>query len=164
MNSELPSTNRVVLREILDSDLDVFFEHQKDPAAVHMAAFTADHPNDRVAFNEHWHKVRISEAITKMTIVCDGQVVGHILAYELFTKPELSYWVGREFWSKGIGTSALGTFLEIVQIRPLYARAASDNKGSIRVLEKCGFVLESSFRGFANARAAEIDEVLMRLD
>ena len=39
----------------------------------------------------------------------------------------------------------------------------SDNVASIRVLEKCGFVRIGTDRGYANARRAEIDEVVMEL-
>ncbi|MGY3201486.1 GNAT family N-acetyltransferase [Streptomyces sp. TE5632] len=44
------------------------------------------------------------------------------------------------------------------------ARAAADNTGSVRVLEKCGFEVVGEDRGFANARGAEIDELVLRLD
>lgn len=47
--------------------------------------------------------------------------------------------------------------------RPLHARAAADNAGSVRVLEKCGFTVTGTDRGYANARGAEIDEVLLTL-
>jgi RimJ/RimL family protein N-acetyltransferase len=47
--------------------------------------------------------------------------------------------------------------------RPLHARAAADNIASVRVLEKCGFVVTGHDRGFANARGTEIDEVLLTL-
>ena len=55
-------------------------------------------------------------------------------------------------------------FLEFVTVRPLYARAAKDNIGSRRVLEKCGFVICGEDKGFAHARGAEIEEYVLRLD
>jgi RimJ/RimL family protein N-acetyltransferase len=51
-----------------------------------------------------------------------------------------------------------------VKIRPLHARAASDNVGSMRVLEKAGFRITGTDRGFARARNAEIEETVFRLD
>jgi GNAT superfamily N-acetyltransferase len=78
-------------------------------------------------------------------------------------KPEVSYWLGREFWGKGIATTALRLFLSVVAVRPLYARAARDNAASIRVLEKCGFTIAGSARGFANARGAEVEEMVLVL-
>lgn len=79
------------------------------------------------------------------------------------TIPEVSYWIGREFWSKGIASKALAQLLSELETRPLYARVAKDNLASIRVLEKCGFVTTSYEKGFANARGEEIEEVIMKI-
>ena len=67
-------------------------------------------------------------------------------------------------WGKGLATKALAAFLREETTRPLFGRTAKDNAGSRRVLEKCGFRLASEGRWFANARGAEIDELLLRLD
>ena len=75
----------------------------------------------------------------------------------------MSYWIGREFWGKGIATKALAVFLSAVKARPLYARAAKDNIASLRVLEKCGFAITGYERGFANARGEEVEEVVLEL-
>jgi RimJ/RimL family protein N-acetyltransferase len=80
-----------------------------------------------------------------------------------FGVPEVTYWLGREFWGPGIATAALRKLLEIVAERPLVARAAADNAASIRVLEKCGFVFSGRARGFANARGEEVEEVILVL-
>jgi RimJ/RimL family protein N-acetyltransferase len=48
--------------------------------------------------------------------------------------------------------------------RPLHARVASDNVASHRVLEKCGFRVIANERGFAEARSAEIEELMLRLE
>jgi RimJ/RimL family protein N-acetyltransferase len=58
----------------------------------------------------------------------------------------------------------LQAYLEIIHERPLHARAAHDNLGSLRVLEKCGFQRVGTDRYFANARGREIEEVILRLD
>ena len=75
-------------------------------------------------------------------------------------EPEISYWLGREFWGKGIATQALGLFLQVVTSRPLTARVAKDNLASIRVLEKNGFELDGEGKWFSNARGMEIDELV----
>ena len=46
----------------------------------------------------------------------------------------------------------------------MYARVAKDNLGSQRVLQKCGFVIIGEDKGFANARAQEIEELLLVLE
>ena len=95
----------------------------------------------------------------------DGRVVGRIASFELEGNREVTYWIGREDWGRGIATRALQEFLQPETTRPLYARAASDNAASIRVLTKCGFLnIVGWGRGFAHGRNEETDEVVLRLD
>ena len=53
----------------------------------------------------------------------------------------VGYWIGKPFWGRGIATAALAAFLDEEPIRPMRARVSDRNRGSIRVLEKCGFRL-----------------------
>jgi RimJ/RimL family protein N-acetyltransferase len=154
----------ITLREVTDADLAVFFEHQQDKEAVYMAAFTAKDPSDRAAFDAHWAKIRANPAIINRSVEVDGQLAGHVASFDMFGDRELTYWIGREFWGRGVATAALRALLEIDKTRPIYGRAAKDNLGSIRVLEKCGFTLIGEDTGFANARNAEITEVILKLD
>jgi RimJ/RimL family protein N-acetyltransferase len=48
--------------------------------------------------------------------------------------------------------------------RPLRARVADDNVASRHVLEKCGFRVVATERGFAEARSGEIEEFVLRLE
>jgi RimJ/RimL family protein N-acetyltransferase len=160
-NSEKHEVN-ITLRDITVDDLDIFFSHLSDPDAIEMAAFTAEDPNDRNAFNSHWERLMKNESIIKKTILFEGDVAGHIIRFEQFGNTEVTYWIGKEYWGKGIVTDALKQFLAILDERPLYARAAKDNLASIRVLEKCGFVLIAVEKGFAKARGREIEEVVMK--
>lgn len=157
------STNDVLLRDVTEDDLPVFFEHQLDPAANHMAAFTAKDPADRDAFVAHWTKILADETISIKTILFEGHVVGHVAKFERSGKPEVTYWIGREYWGRGLATQALSEFLGHVKVRPLYAGAAKDNVASLRVLEKCGFTIIGYEKGFANARGEEIEEVILEL-
>ena len=49
-------------------------------------------------------------------------------------------------------------------IRPIHARVASDNAGSLKVLRKAGFAITGTEVSYANARNTEIEETLLRLD
>jgi RimJ/RimL family protein N-acetyltransferase len=153
-----PLTSAVLLRDVTEGDLPIFFEQQLDPDANHMAAFTAGDPADRDAFTARWTKILGDETITKKTILFDGHVAGHVLSFEQFGEPEVSYWIGKKYWGKGLATEALSKFLGHVRTRPLFARAAKDNIASIRVLEKCGFTISGEDRGFSNARGEEVEE------
>jgi len=156
--------NPISLRNVIDGDIPIFFEFQSEQDAVYMAAFTAKDPDDREAFNAHWNMTRNSETVIIKTIIYENQVVGYVLSYEEGGKPEVSYWIGKQYWGKGIATLALTEFLTSVnEQRPFYARAAKDNQGSKRVLEKCGFEIIGEDKGFANARGQEIEELLFEL-
>ena len=154
----------ITLRDVIDADLEVLFQNQRDPEANHMAAFTARDPSDREAFDAHWARIRASETVLIKTILAEGVVVGSVLSYEMEGETEISYWIGRAYWGKGIMSEALSQFLTYQTIRPLSGRAAADNIGSLRVMEKCGFMIIGEEMGFAIARGKEIKEIILRLE
>lgn len=154
---------QVVLREVHDSDLPVFYRQMNDPEAARMAAFTTEDPADWDAFEALWQRIRSSADIAR-TVLADGDVVGSAAVYGEPGEREVTYWVDRAYWGRGVATAALRGLLADVPERPLYARAAADNTGSLRVLEKCGFRVSVTTRGFANARGEEIDEVVLMLE
>ena len=160
---QLPEAT-VILREVRRDDLSLFFVHQNDLEAATMAAFTSRDPADRDAFDAHWGRILKDPTLVSRTIEVDGIVAGNILCFPLFGKTSVGYWIGKEHWGKGIASAALKAFVGELKMRPLYAAAAADNVGSIRVLEKAGFAIYGSEMGYANARKAEIKEVLLRLD
>jgi RimJ/RimL family protein N-acetyltransferase len=129
-------TDDILLRDVIESDLPILFEQQLDPDATAMAAFPS---RDREAFMAHWTKIMADESNILKTIVFDGQVAGNIVSWENSGEWEVGYWVGKEYWGKGIATKALALFLDLVKTRPLYAHVAMHNIASRRVLEKCGF-------------------------
>lgn len=142
-----------ILREVVEGDLDAFFEHQRQPEANAMAIFPA---RDREAFDAHWRRILGDDALIKKTIVDEGEVVGNVVSWEQDGKRLVGYWVGREFWGKGLATRALGQFTAEVRERPLHAWVVTTNVGSIRVLEKCGFVQVGS-------RRTDVEELLFEL-
>jgi RimJ/RimL family protein N-acetyltransferase len=154
----------VALRPVEDRDLDALFEMMRDPEAVRMAAFTAADPSDRAAFDAQQARVRAAPDITHRAVTCDGQLVGTIASFPIEDQTEITYWIGRAAWGQGIATRAVALLLDLVPDRPLYARAASDNTGSLRVLHKAGFTDIGTEISFANARNAEIEETILRLD
>jgi len=125
-----------VLREVVEADLPVFYEHERDPEAAAMAAFPA---RERDAFMAHWARTLANADALTWTIVCDGEVAGNIGCWKADGRSLVGYWIGREFWGRGLATAALAEVVEIVDARPLHAAVVTTNVASIRVLEKCGF-------------------------
>ena len=156
--------NELLLRNVVNDDLPIFFEYQLDQEANYMAAFTAKDPTNQEVFMAHWHRILTNKTVIIQTIMFNGHVVGSVSSYEDEGKPEVTYWLGKDYWGKGMATWALKEFLaHNNQTRPIYARVAKDNLGSRRVLEKCGFKIIGESKGFANARGQEIEEFLLEL-
>jgi len=154
----------IALRPLTDADVEPLFQMMRDPEAVQMAAFVARDPDDREAFDAHLARVRTDPEVTNRVITRDGEVVGSIGSFVMEGDIEITYWIDRSFWGRGIATEALALFLRTVETRrPLHARAASDNTGSLRVLRKAGFNPTGTDVGYANARQSEIEETILAL-
>jgi len=151
--------NEITLRDVTESDLPILFEQQLDPEATAMAAFPS---RDHDAFMAHWKKIMAYEKSMIKTILCDGQVAGYILSWEMEGEHEVGYWLGKEFWGKGIATQALAQYIGIVKTRPLMAHVARHNIGSRRVLEKCGFTVIGEDK-YTNPAGVEVAEFVLKL-
>ncbi|MFF8988737.1 GNAT family N-acetyltransferase [Streptomyces sp. NPDC014983] len=153
----------IVLRTVEDEDLPVFFRQMTDPVSLRMAAFGPEDPTDRTAFEDRFKRIRTSLAVIR-TVLADGRVAGSAAVYGEPGEREVTYWIDRAYWGRGVATAALRALLTEVPERPLYARAAADNAASLRVLAKCGFRESTRARDFANGRGEEIEEVVLVLD
>ncbi|HEV8192881.1 MAG TPA: GNAT family protein [Ktedonobacterales bacterium] len=153
----------VVLRDVTKDDFPIFFEQQLDPDANWMAAFTARNPSDREAFMAHWAETLADGTIGKQTILFGGRVAGNVVSFEQSGEREVGYWIGKEYWGKGIATQALAAFLRLERTRPLYGYVAEDNIGSQRVLEKCGFTRYGEAREFSHTRGKEVEALILML-
>ncbi|WP_433220649.1 GNAT family N-acetyltransferase [Microtetraspora malaysiensis] len=153
----------VALRDVEDGDLDALFHQMRDPQSVQMAAFTSRDPDDRQAFDAHMSKLRASPDVILRAVTRDGHLVGSIGSFVIEGDTEVTYWIDRAAWGQGVASQALAQLLELVPVRPLYARAASDNLGSLRVLRKAGFTITGTEISYALARNAEIEESILRL-
>lgn len=145
---------KVALREVRDEDLPIFFEQQLDAEAQRLAAFPG---RAREAFLTHWAKCRRNPASLHRTILADDQVAGNVVCWQDASERLVGYWLGHDYWGRGIASAALARFLTEVKGRPLRARVAKHNLASIRVLEKCGFRLagEDAHPGADGAASGE---------
>jgi ribosomal-protein-alanine N-acetyltransferase len=158
------TTNSITLTETTTDDLHLLFEFQLDEEANYLAAFTAKDISDKVAYLEKYTKHIADPTITMRTIKANDEIVGSVAKYMMEGDAEITYGIDKKYWRQGIATAALADFLKIELARPIFGRVAFDNYGSQKVLEKCGFIRIGSDRGFANARQAEIEEYIYKLD
>jgi len=129
----------ILLRPVTEADLPILFQQQLDPEAVAMSAYPS---KDRGEFMRHWEGILKNKNVTARTILYKEKVAGHILCWkEGKYEQRVGYWVGKEFWRRGIASAAVTEFLIQVKIRPLYAEVANHNAASKHVLEKNEFEL-----------------------
>ncbi len=126
----------IELRDTVTTDLPLFYEQHRDPLALEMAQHN---PRSWTAFMQRWGEILSDDAIHKQTVLCGGEIAGHLLCFEQNGRRLVGYWLGREFWGQGVATAALIAFLDMVEHRPLHAFVARENVPSRRVLEKAGF-------------------------
>jgi ribosomal-protein-alanine N-acetyltransferase len=154
----------ITLTKTEEADLNALFQFQLDGEANYLAAFTAKDPTDKAAYIAKYTPFLTNPTINNRTIQVNGEIVGSIAKFVMHGDAGITYWIDRKFWGQGIATTALTKFLKIEQTRPIYAGVAFDNYGSQKVLEKCGFVKTGTDKGFANARQAEIEEYIYKLE
>ena len=89
------------------------------------------------------------EPVTHFAVVVDGKAVGSVgfeLQEDIYSKnAEVGYWLGENYWGRGISTMALEWIVKYIfsgfDIHRIYARVFISNLASRRVLEKSGFSL-----------------------
>ncbi|GAA1509165.1 GNAT family N-acetyltransferase [Streptomyces synnematoformans] len=130
-------TEELRLRDVVEEDLEVFLAHEHDPENVRRSRFP---PRERERFMTHWRETILRDPTCLVqTVAVDGRTAGGVVAWWDGDRRFLGYVFGREFWGRGIGTRAVGRFLELERHRPLYADPYVGNTGSVRLLEKLGF-------------------------
>lgn len=130
---------KITLRPVLETDLPILFQQQLDPEAVAMSAYPA---KDKGEFMRHWEGILKNKNVTARAILYKEKVAGHILCWkEGKYEQRIGYWIGKEFWRRGIASAAVQEFLSLVPIRPLFAEVANHNIASQKVLQKNGFTL-----------------------
>lgn len=154
----------IKLRPTAVDDLETLFQFQLDDEANHLAAFTSKDSANKKAYIAKFTKLLADPTINNQTIIAGTVIVGSIAKFIMEGDAEITYWIDKNFWGKGIATNALKDFLVLETTRPLFGRVAFDNLGSQKVLKKCGFVKIGTDKGFANARQTEIEEFIYRLD
>lgn len=156
-----PTTcDRVRLRPVEPGDLPRMYEMQLDPDSNRMAVTI---PRTRETFDAHWAKVLDDHLNTTRAVLLDGVMVGYISCFPLDGGDHVGYWIDRVYWGKGVASRALSLLLQEVTKRPLVASAATSNGASLRVLQKCGFVVEMVRHSPATDRYLECEEAVLAL-
>ena len=121
-------------------------------------------PRSADSFEIHWEKALADPDVTAKVISVRNVLAGCISCFKSDGLDSVGYWIGREFWGQGIASRALELLLEQVSVRPLHARVATGNRASLRVLQKCGFVVQSVQMSPADVRYQECEEAFLVLN
>ncbi len=154
------TTGLVRLRNVERDDLPRMYRMQLDPESNRMAVTI---PRSAEAFDVHWADALRDPSITAKAILLGEVLVGYVCCFRRDGRPNVGYWVSREYWGKGIATRALRPLLLEVATRPLYALVATSNGASLRMVQKCGFVVERVRVSPASDRYPECEEAVLVL-
>lgn len=155
--------SHIELRDLDDDDLDAIFEMMRDAEARALAAFTADDPDDREAFDAWIARERAADDVLYQVVTENGGFAGTAAVFTVDGDREVSLWVARHAWGRGVATAALRLVMSREPVRPLFARAAGHNAAAIAVLRGSGFAEVSRSNVFAPALSREADEVVFAL-
>ncbi|MEQ1828081.1 MAG: GNAT family N-acetyltransferase [Pirellula sp.] len=120
-------------------------------------------PRSADAFDALWSDILRDPNLTAKVILVGDELVGHISCFKMDGLDSIGYWIDKNYWGKGIATQALELLLMEVTPRPLYAHVATSNGASLRVLQKCGFVIQQVHISPASDRYPECEEAVLIL-
>ena len=155
--------HHIELRPLDDDDLDAIFEMMRDRESVAMAAFTGADPDDRAAFDAWITRQRASDDVQFFVVTEDGGFAGTAGVFTVDGDREVTYWIARHAWGRGVAAEALRLLVSREPVRPLFARAAAHNTRSIAVLERNGFTEVSRNVDFAPGLGRETEEIVFTL-
>jgi hypothetical protein len=85
---------KLSLRALREDDLPTMFEIQLDDTAQRR------------------------DAVIKKVVEIDGEVVGSEAAFPIEGDTEVTYWIRKDWWGRGVATAAVAALLEEVTVRP----------------------------------------------
>ncbi|MCU4673771.1 GNAT family N-acetyltransferase [Microbacterium fluvii] len=155
----------IELRDLDDHDLDAVFEMTTDADAVALAAFTADDPTDRAAFDAWIARERASRSVALHAVTDDGAFVGIAATFAVGDDREATVWIAHEAWGRGVATEALRLLVAGEPERPLFARLAAHDAAAIAAFEHNGFTEVSRSLQFAPGlgHEVEVEEIVFAL-
>ncbi|MBL0869054.1 MAG: GNAT family N-acetyltransferase [Phycisphaerales bacterium] len=155
MNAEL-----IQFRPVVRGDLRTLYVMQQDEAGNQLAGTKT---RSWEAFAARWEAVLIDPRVTARAIVVGAEILGAINVIPDESCLWLGYWIDRQYWGRGVASAAVRLMLREVTPRPIFARVATHNPASLRVLKRNGFVeIERQYRA-ATERFVACEVITLRL-
>lgn len=149
-------TERLLLRRIGPHDLQALFEMRSDPAV--MRHIGRPIPKVRQEVMDLLHRIdteieenkSISWAITRKGETTMIGTMGFYRAEPEHFRAEVGYMISSVNWGQGIASEAIQAAIrygfEHMSLNSIEGKVSPENTGSIRVLEKSGFIREGYFK------------------
>jgi ribosomal-protein-alanine N-acetyltransferase len=143
-------TERLLLRRPVRPDAEaIFSRYASDPVVTRYLAWPRHQSvSDSEAFVDfcdgEWNQLGCGPYL--VFSAASGELLGStgLMLAEL-DAAETGYVFARDAWGRGYATESLGAMVGLTQViglRQLRAHCHPDHRASVRVLEKCGFLLE----------------------
>jgi [ribosomal protein S5]-alanine N-acetyltransferase len=156
------------LRPWRETDLDSLVQQANN---YEIARFMTDgfpHPYTEENGRQFIAFARKDDPVHIFAIDVDGKAAGgigvHLQTDVMRKNAELGYWLGQDYWGRGIITRAIPQMVDFAfrtyNITRLYARPFGNNLASQRVLEKCGFTLEATIKQNIFKNGEYLDELI----
>lgn len=166
----LHHSSRLTLRKTREQDWPNYLSLLSDPTVTRLCFDPPEEPAIRERFeadlqpwaveSEQWLSFSIIETDT-------SSYVGTIGLKVLGGEAEVGFLLVPEFQGKGYATEALESIKDIagrIGVAMLIARITEGNVGSVRVVEKCGFVLVGGFEGKIEILGVEYTDLKFYLE
>jgi RimJ/RimL family protein N-acetyltransferase len=141
---------KVALREWKRSDAEALAKIANNKKIWDNVRDRLPYPYSKKDAKEWLALVKLQKTVTTFCVEADGEMAGSVgftMKEDVYRKSvEVGYFIGEEFWGKGIATEAIRQLIEYIQknfdVVRIYAEVFEYNKASMKVLEKNGFYLE----------------------
>ncbi len=162
---------KCVLRSWQPDDVEALICHANNRNIWRNLRDRFPYPYTREAAEAWIRYVEENPQDVNLAIDVKGQAVGGIgliLGQDIDRRAaEIGYWLSEQYWGCGIVTDAVGAMTEYgfatYDLCRIWANVFEWNPGSMRVLEKAGFVREGVLRKAATKDGQTIDLVLFAL-
>src|SRR4051812_8587645 len=150
------------------ADADAVVRHANNVNVARQLRDRFPHPYSRANAQAFLKSAVSTPDSTNLAIEVDGDAAGAIgfvvgTDVERFSA-EIGYWLGEAHWGRGITTEALMLVTDYVfrsaNLLRLFALPFADNRGSIRVLEKAGYVREAILKSSSVKYGTPRDQAL----
>ncbi len=162
------TTERLLLREIVPGDIDVVFKGLSHPEVIKhfgISFLTLSATQEQM----DWYANMIKNDTGRCWAISspDNQIFYGVCTLNFWKKEhrkaETGYWIFPEYWGKGIVPEAMRSVFQYgfseMNLHRISAEVEDDNRASISVLKKMGFVYEGTLREceIKNGRFVNLD-------